>query len=242
MPTLPEILKNASNIETASVEDRRSATTQEQALRDQIRATFYIVDILEIPAAENDAARKELLEAIRQCADLFMYGPFTANLKSFTRIKSLCKDLLEEFRRLNGSGRRFLGDDYYDDESFEFFRNAIWKLGARANLFKLGRRPANRPNGSIKNPIVQSIIFEMYRIVQKHGGKLTLGMNINTHKPNGSLPAVLAVLHVLWPDTIPRKFPYQTLRRMRRHAVDEFSRLSAQGGPPSPDQVRSESR
>jgi hypothetical protein len=234
--TVLENLKKASKSKTKSDGDRRSVLHREQLVQDQVRGTLRIVDILKIPTEERSAAADEILAAIDQCADKASDGRIGANIKSFERIGLLCKQLLEEFRRLNGSGRRFLGDDSYDDQSFEFFPSAIQKLAARATLIKPARRPAHRPNRSIKNPLVQTLVFELYRVVGKRGGKLTLGMHISAHKANGTLPAVLAVLHHLLPALVSPNIPYQTLRRMRQHALDQLYG-SPQSGPLPPEQL-----
>jgi hypothetical protein len=220
-----EDLKNPSG-QTISDGDRQSVVLEEQRVREQVRAIIKMLDILKIPTQERNAAARELIVALEKSEDVARYGHINANFKSFERIVLLCRKLLQEFRRLNGSGRRFLGDDWYDDESFNFFPSAIQKLAAKARLLKPGKRPARRPDRSIKNPVAQEFVVELYRIVGKFGGKLTLGMHISAHKPNGTLPAVLAVLHDLLPTIVPRNIPYQTLRRMRRHAIDELKRLS----------------
>ena len=226
--TCPEDLKKPSG-QTISDGDRQSAVPEEQRVREQVRAIIKMLDILKIPMEERNAAARELIVALEQCEDVTRYGHINANFRSFERIVLLCKELLQEFRRLNGSGKRFLADDYYDEELFKFFPSAIQKLEARARLLKPRKRPAHRPDRSIKNPVAQVFVFELYRVVGKFGGKLTLGMHIKAHKPNGSLPAVLAVLHDLLPTIVPRNIPYQTLRRMRRHAIDELSRPFSTG-------------
>jgi hypothetical protein len=233
--TRPEDLKNPSG-KTISDGDRQSVLSEEQRVREQVQAIIKMLDILKIPTQERDAAADELMVALQECEDVAKYGRINANFRSFERIVLLCKKLLDEFRRLNGSGRRFLGD--YDDESFKLFPSAIQKLAARAGLLRPGKRAAHRPDRSIKNPVAQIFVFELYRVVGKFGGKLTLGMHISARKPNGSLPAALAVLHNLLPTIVPRNIPYQTLRRMRRHAIEELRRLSSSAGPPPPEQVR----
>lgn len=228
--TKPEDLKNASSGETISNGDRSLVSPQEQLLRFQVRATLIILDILKIPTEEREVAAHELLDALDQCADVAKYGKINANFESFERIVLLSKQLLTEFRRLNGSGKRLLGNDYYKDNAFEIFPSTIQTLAARARLLRPGTRPAHRPNHSVKNPVVQDFVIELHKIVDKRGGKLTLGMNISSHKPNGTLPAVLAVLHEVLPKIFPPNMPYQTLRRMRRYAIEQLRHLPADDG------------
>ena len=219
---------------------QHSVLPQERHPRSLQSATLEIVEILKIPTQQKSTAARELLLAVNECVDMAVSGRIEANINSFERIGSLSKQLLKEFSRLNRSGKRFLGDSPYDDEPFEFFPRTIQKLAARAIYIKRARRPAHRPNRSIKNPLVQNLVFELYNLVRKRGGKLTLGMHISAHKPNGSLPAALASLHEALPATVPLKISYQTLRRMRMHAIDQLSFHSTQGGPPSPEQVKGE--
>ena len=78
-------------------------------------------------------------------------------------------------------------------------------------------RDPNRPLGSSQNPILRTLVLELYSsIVDTARGKLTL--YVHGGEIRGTLPAVLEVLRPYMPEVIPVKLPYETLRDIRKSA------------------------
>jgi hypothetical protein len=140
------------------------------------------------------------------------------------RIASLSDKMSKEFRRLNASGKRYL--QYRVDRArrrFGTYRDFLSTLERlrRTLGVKRKKRSAHRPRGSVKRRLVSTLVVELHLIARRHGGELTLGMNISANKPNGTLPAILKVFHEMLPAIVPLNIPYHTLQRMRRGAIEE---------------------
>ena len=86
-------------------------------------------------------------------------------------------------------------------------------------------RVANRPRGSVNNPILRRLILQLYMSIEERaGGKLTLfeeGGEIR-----GTLSAVLAILRPYLQEVIPVKLPYKALREMQNSAREAYMRHS----------------
>jgi hypothetical protein len=89
-------------------------------------------------------------------------------------------------------------------------------------------RVSNRPRGSSQNPVLRRLILNLYIfIVERARGKLTLSGG--SGKAKGTLPRVLEVLRPYLPDVIPVELPYETLRDIRKSAL-EAQRSRPTGG------------
>jgi hypothetical protein len=78
-------------------------------------------------------------------------------------------------------------------------------------------RDPHRPAGSIQNPVLRSLVLDLYQIVEAAGGKLTLRQD-DDGETRGTLASVLEVLRPFLPDVIPVRLPYKQLRDLRKLA------------------------
>ena len=179
---------------------------------------------MRISADNKTTAAAECLRAIKDRAASHRNGRTSDNRQNIKRIASLSDKLANELREINRSATLILR---YRVESslrrigaYDDLLCGLEELGKMAR-FKPRKRARHRPRGTTKveNREVQDLILALHRIARKYGGKLTLGMNISARKPSGTLPAILGVLQEVLPSIIPTSIPYQTLRRMRQHAI-----------------------
>jgi hypothetical protein len=191
-------------------------------------STGSIQKIARAMQIHNFDARRELSRVVMKYKARKRDGQWKDNLSSFARIAVLCDDLLKELRALNPAGKRFLGEA----RRLESIK-IITRL-ARRTPVKRRKRPNNRPRGSVAYPLLQSLLVDLERVVQKHGGALTLTKNIKAGKPTGSLPDTLSVFRELLPSVVPLTISFNTLYGMRRRARKKVSAFEGGRLPQDP--------
>jgi hypothetical protein len=173
-------------------------------------------------STESRRATEELFYVSKRCEAEYYEEKVRENRKVFERIALLCDELSKEFHRLNPSGK--VVQNWIDGARRRSgtYRDVLTVIDHLRNMpaVKPKKRSAHRPRRSIKHRLVQILIVELQVIARRHGGKLTLGMNMQLRRPNGTLPAILDLFHQILPEIVPLNIPYQTLQRMRRVAVE----------------------
>jgi hypothetical protein len=209
---------------------------------------FEIIDLMRIPSNKRaDAALGMLSFGDWIFSHREGGGSLIDNIKHFDRIASLCDRLLKELDIINAAGRTFLefrcaangADNIF---SLRQYRAATQSLMRNVTFVKR-KRAAHRPKGAVKNPELKALVLELYRLAKKYDGRLTLGLDMRTHKSNGSLPKILRIIHQHFPKIIPTEVPYHTLHRMRCAAIDHLAREASirDRGPPPPSAVNPKS-
>jgi hypothetical protein len=188
---------------------------------DQQRALTEIFHLTSVP---TDRISDELSFEVSQAVERALFEHRIHNLKRR-------KEMRAPFRRISHLTSQLLKAlDELDDEVFQASRvERVSVVGLLTALLDVPlrylatsqpkNRVSNRPRGSRKNPILRRLILNLYMsIVGGAQGKLTLyggGGEIR-----GTLPAVLEILRPYLPDVIPAKLPYETLRDIRKSALE----------------------
>jgi hypothetical protein len=196
-----------------------------------------IIDLMRVSEKEKSKAIVGLLVAAEQISYRERVGNIADNEACFKRIAALTRRLLPELKRVNESGRMFLdkkGQSLNSDVQFLFeqYISATRTLLEQTSHIEKQKRAAHRPRGSGKHGEVNNLIFALHRIAHEVEGRLTLGMHIKIHKPNGTLPAILKIFHQYFPDRVPENIPYRSLHRMRHAAANRLLQRSDDGQPP----------
>ena len=159
------------------------------------------------------------------------------------RIENLSNELHEAISRLRKLDQRLyssisfsdwvIADDEDEDDVLSLFEleECLEELAESCRRLKCRTKKApNRPRGSVKNPTLQWLIFELYDAIVRIGrGKLSLSRDPDD-RPKGAIIDVLKILQRSLPGIIRTRLPpYPTLRRIIWRAAnrDGLSRLSA---------------
>lgn len=184
---------------------------------------------LKIAPEKINAATGELRRFVKEEQRL-PTGYLLDDVKTFRRVGSLSNRLAKALRKLDDRSRYFLAVGFYDDEIMLNFILALENIAKEANKFKVDKRVANRPSGSIDHPLVQDLVSILYRTTETYGGKLTLSRQGNTARPAGSLPDAIAFVSAALPHQEIKIPSFQTLDRMRKAAMEEYRSEATRGG------------
>jgi hypothetical protein len=170
----------------------------------------------------------------RICDELaFEVGQAVENALLEQRIRNLKrkKEVRGPFRRIAHLRAQLLKElDELEDEVFQASGvERVSVIGPVAALLDVPlrylptlrpkNRVSNRPRGSRQKPVLRRLILNLYiSIVERAQGKLTLYGG--SGKAKGTLPAVLEILRPYLPEVIPAKLPYETLRDIRKSALE----------------------
>ena len=183
-----------------------------------------LTEIFRVACVPTDQICDELAIEVSQAVENAALEQRIHNLKRkkevggpFKRIASLRAQLLQELDELE--------DEVFQASGVERV-SVIGPVAALLDvplryLFKLKpkNRVANRPRGSRQRPVLRRLILNLYiSIVERAQGKLTLYGG--SGKAKGTLPGVLEILRPYLPEVIPAKLPYETLRDIRKSALE----------------------
>jgi len=129
---------------------------------------------------------------------------------------------LQELRNLNDGGAYFLTEGL-NDNALPNCEKVLNYMVNRAKGVNRTKRAPHRPSGVIKQPKLQELVSTLYDFAEKHGGKLALSKG-EWGNPIGSLPDAIMVIAPYVPSTNLKIPSYQTLRRMRNVAKEEYCR------------------
>jgi hypothetical protein len=183
-----------------------------------------LTEIFHLACVPTDRISDELAFEVSQAVEDALFDQRIRNLK-------LRKEMRTPFRRISKLRSQLLKElDELDDEVFQASGvERVSIVGLITALLDVPlrylatsqpkNRVSNRPRGSMKNPILRRLILNLYiSIVERARGKLTLF--VGSRKAKGTLPAVLEVLRPYLPNVIPVELPYETLRDIRKSALE----------------------
>jgi hypothetical protein len=178
---------------------------------------------LKISREMTDVAANELRGLLKHESRL-PPGYFLDEAEAFERVGSLCDRLANALRKLNDRSRYHLSVVLYEDELMVGFIRTLESIAEETKIFeddKCHKRAANRPAGTIEQPLLQELVSILVRAAEKYGGKLTLSRGRDAHKPIGSLPNAIAFISTLLPHQKIKIPSFKTLDRMRKVAFEE---------------------
>src|SRR6185437_2089183 len=178
-----------------------------------------IVEVMRVPRNKAGGAAEYML------ASFFLrFAPMDNDinhkiLQRFPKIAKLAANLLVEIERLNDRGE-LAALLFLDEQQFFTYQETTKILVECSGRIRVEKKEAHRPRGRIKNPQLESLIAFLEVVAYRWGGKLTFGRNTATNTLNGTLPPILTILRPYFPEVIPARLPYSTIRRMHKKLRD----------------------
>jgi hypothetical protein len=203
------------------------ATSELKSPQEDLPSISQAVAVLKIPMGNRETAILQLSRAVMDIVNRKRRGSMKSDTKSTQAIAKLTEQLLAKLGSLSPVTRSFLigrgvecsGDDLYRKFLAEI--ESLHQNACRASRHR--KRKANRPLNSFKATAVRSLVHAIVGVVSNYGGTLTLGFNVASRRLNGTVPAVLNLLHDAFPDVVPSDTPFQTLNRMRNDAISRYT-------------------